>query len=633
MNRFDKRKQKIITSIANSTVPLTGKALGISLNLSLRTIQNEVAAINKVLPLIHSSNKGYTMHKDSLRLLNPPSFEQPETLTPLRHLLFAGAPNQIDELAESLYMSTSTLERHLKNYEPLLSKFHLKIVRKNAYIQISGNEASRRRLLQQLILKEITPAFNSIRNLTSYFPNIDLEKMKSIILSTIDKYGYYIMNAYYNNILVNIVIALYRMRSDHYVEDNRICSADFNSCEFKIACEICMQYAAHFHISPSENDISYITSLLEGQIKPKEHTVSKPFALETLSGDFISEIDGILKEVFQYYMLDIDYSDYLHSFVLHINELIKRASNTQSASNEILKNIKRSCPFIHDVAVSIAEKIEERYQIEIADSEIGYISIHIGYLIETVSQSNDKAVLFLLYNDYHHISDSIEEKIRKDFSAFVELHIFELADISFLQDAPADLIITTQPLNLIGKKILLVSPFYTHTDRRNINAAIHSCLNEKRFSRIHSLLSSFSHEKLFFKEDYFHSKEEVIYFLGKKAIDYGLVQEDFIESVLKRERISSTCFFDTFAIPHGIDMSARRTMVCILISSAGIPWDEHRIHIVLMITVHQQDRKKFMELYNGIVRILENPEKVKHLIACNTYMEFIQCLLSLETDL
>lgn len=630
MNRFDTRKQKIIMAIANSAAPLTGKALGISLNLSLRTIQSEIAAINKVLPLIRSSNKGYTIHKNSWRLLDSPVFEQQETYAILRRLLFSGVPNHIDELAESLYMSTSALERHLKSFEPLLSKFHLKIIRKNAYIQISGTEPNRRRLLQKLILEEISPAFNSIHNLTSYFPGIDLERIKTIILSSIDKYGYYIVNAYYNNIIVNIVIALYRMRSDHYVEDILRNSADFNSCECQIACEICMQYAAHFHISPSESDIFYITSLLEGQIKPVEQTKDKHPTLETLPGDFISEIDSILAEVFQYYMLDIDYSEYLHSFVLHINELIKRAHNTQSAGNDILKNIKRSCPFIHDVAVSIAEKIEEHYQIEIADSEIGYISIHIGYLIETASQNNDKAVLFLLYNDYHHISDSIEEKIRKDFSAFVELHIFEPADIPFLQDTPADLIIATQPLNLIGKKILLVSPFYTDTDRRNIDAAIQSCLDEKRFSRIHSLLSSFSNEKLFFKENSFHSKEDVIYFLGQKAIDYGLVKEDFIDSVLKRERISSTCFFDTFAIPHGIDMNALKTMVCILMSDAGIRWDEHCIHIVLMITVQQQDRKKFMELYNGIVRILENPEKVKRLVSCDTYQEFIQCLVSLD---
>ena len=49
--------------------------------------------------------------------------------------------------------------------------------------------------------------------------------------------------------------------------------------------------------------------------------------------------------------------------------------------------IKKNCPFIYDVSVNIAQKLNKKYNIHIADSEIGYISIHIGYLID-VRQHN-----------------------------------------------------------------------------------------------------------------------------------------------------------------------------------------------------------------------------------------------------
>jgi Phosphoenolpyruvate-dependent sugar phosphotransferase system, EIIA 2. len=74
-------------------------------------------------------------------------------------------------------------------------------------------------------------------------------------------------------------------------------------------------------------------------------------------------------------------------------------------------------------------------------------------------------------------------------------------------------------------------------------------------------------------------------------------------------------------------MNAKKTMLCVLISDDGIQWDDHVIHIVLMIAVHQQDRKRFLELYNGIVQILENPEKVNRLISANTHIEFINHLI------
>ena len=56
MNRFTKRQKKIIKEISSSNDYITGKSLSLILNVSLRTIQSEVAEINKVLPLILSTN-------------------------------------------------------------------------------------------------------------------------------------------------------------------------------------------------------------------------------------------------------------------------------------------------------------------------------------------------------------------------------------------------------------------------------------------------------------------------------------------------------------------------------------------------------------------------------------------------
>ncbi|MFQ9514441.1 MAG: BglG family transcription antiterminator [Eubacterium sp.] len=630
MNRFDDRKKKIISIIANSDGYVTGKCLSLTLNTSLRTIQSEISSINRELPLIYSSNKGYKINKENFFLLSK------DVITPdrnsehviLKKLIFADKPYQIDELAESLYMSTTTLEKHLKKFVSILEKYDLVITRKKSYIHIEGNELNKRKLINYLIIEEINPAFNSINNLKNYFPDTDIEKIKSIILNSINKYDYFVESTYYNNLIINIVIALYRMKTDYYVSNVTGHDVNLECDEYRIAYEICAQYAAHCHITPSNYDISYISTLLEGQIKPLNCEVAEIRAPEVLSPEFISDIDNILMNVFNYYMLNINYSEYLYSFALHIQGMIKRTHNTQPANNEILNNIKKSCPFIYDVSVSIAQKISEKYLIHVADSEIGYISIHIGFLIESSTENTDKISIVLFCNDYHHINENIEKKLMDNFSDFIHINIFRADSENSIINVTSDLIITTEPLNIIGKKVLTISPFYTMMDHINIDNAIHECLREKKKRYHNKLLSSFFDENLFFKNDCFHSKNEVINFLGQKIIDFGLAKKGFIDSVLERERLSSTCFFDTFAIPHAIDMNARRTMICVLTSEKGIYWDEHKIHIVLMITVQQQDRKKFMELYNGIVHILENPEKVNKLVLANTLMDFLNQLMN-----
>ena len=74
-------------------------------------------------------------------------------------------------------------------------------------------------------------------------------------------------------------------------------------------------------------------------------------------------------------------------------------------------------------------------------------------------------------------------------------------------------------------------------------------------------------------------------------------------------------------------MNATHTMICVLKSESGIPCDDHVIHIVLMLAVQQNDRKKFMELYNGIVQTLEKPEKVNKLVLSDNLMDFLNQLL------
>lgn len=629
MKRFDSRKAKIIQLISANKEVVTGKTLSLSLNLSLRTIQAEIAAINKELPLIQSSNRGYTISQEYYAKLNTQFLKEQdnEEHMILRKLIFDTWC--IDELAEKSYMSTPTLERKIKALAPFLAQYQLQIKRSNMLVWIEGDEFSKRKLFNYLIFQEAGPAFNGPDNLKSYFPDLDVEKIKSIILNSINKYHYYVKNNFMANLILNIVIALSRMRSNNYI--GHTLNKDLKkseSVEYKIALEICNQYMNHCHITPSESDIDSLAILLYGQILPLEETEMDTVGVGILQPEFITEISDLLLSVFNYYMINVDFSDSLYNFALHVDGMIHRTKNLIPNNNDLYCNIKFSCPFIYEVALTIARKIADKYGTVITDTEIGYISIHIGYLIEHSSENKEKAIVTLFCNDYYHMGDILRKKLLDNFSDLIELIVIYSGNTEELLSTKSDLIFTTQPLQLIGKNIVSISPFYTMMDHINVDNAIHACLREKEKNHRNQFLSSFFHENLFFRNNNFKNKEDVITFLGQKIIDFGLAEDGFIKSVLKRENLSSTCFFDTFAIPHAMDMNARKTMLGILISENGIPWDEHCVHIVLMIAVAQDDKKEFMKLYNGIVQSLENPQKVKQLISAKSHVEFINYLRS-----
>lgn len=624
---YTNRQKKIISLLSNEDTYVTGKTLSILLDVSIRTIQSEIATINQKSQIILATKKGYIIQPDKRNELSAIDTHHNEDHTILRQLIFFNEPHQVDEFAESLYMSTSSLEKKLKDFQNILEQYNLSIHRKNTYISIVGNELDKRQFINYLIFEETGPAFHNLENISSYFKGINIPKIRSIILNTLNKHGYYVENNYVSNLLINIIIALYRMRVDSYIEYIPNDSIHVMMPEYRIAEDICNQYANHWNINPTVNDIKYIAIILWGQIKPIDRSISTTHPTsEIMTTDFIHEIDEILFSVFSYYMLNIDYSNFLYNFALHIDALIKRASNYQIAHNDIFDNIKRNCPFIYDVAVHIAKKISDKYFISIVDEEIGYISIHIGFLIETHNTLHEKIKILLVCDDYYHIMDKMIKNIMKDHAEQITIQSAKTNVTAYEIDDKIDLIITTKDLSFIGKKIIHISPFYTQEDYIKINDAVHKSIIEREKRNQNEMLRSYFHENLFFQTNQCLTKNDAIRFMGEKIINFGLAKEGFIESVFKREEMSSTCFFETFAIPHAIELNAKQTMFCVLVSTDGVLWDNQKIHIILMIAVQQKDRKKFMKIYESIIKALWDKEKVYNLTRAKSLNEFIKCL-------
>lgn len=625
-----KRQLQILSIIANSSQPVTCDQICSNIGYGRRTVQNEIKVIETVYPFIVSSNRGFSIdphHLDQVMMLTTETVKDSSLEHQvLKQLILRNRVYQIDDLADHLYVSTTKLNKTLEDLKGMLPSYDLSLNRSSGMISIQGDEFSKRKLINYLIQQESDPAFNNINTISNYFgEKINVDRIVTIINNALEKHHYFVEKSYSYNLYLNITIALLRMKSELYIHKLPDHTIDQSSVEYQISKEICTQYADHWRIVPEDDDITYIAVLLAGQIKPMNSESSDDFHeyhTDLLDSQAVHDIDKILSEAFDYYMLHVNYKDFLYNFVMHIDALIHRSRNNQSISaSDVHDNIKKSCPFIYEVAVYISDKLSKRFEIQITDAEISLISIHIGFLINSSAENISKVKILLICNDYHHIADSIKDKIEYNHSEYIQVTIIH--DDRELNQSSGDLIITTKKVTITGIKTITISPFYTMDDRSAVDQAIHECIKEKETIYKDTLLSTFFSDKLFFKTNQYKNKYDVIRFLGSKITECGLADEHFTESVLARESASSTAFFNTFAIPHAIETNAKRTMFCVLISEDGIQWDDSNVHIVLMIAVQSKDRKNFVQIYDGIIKILLNKDKANKLMRANTVDEFI----------
>lgn len=621
------RQFKIINIITNSSGPVTCDALSRTLGYSRRTIQNDISSINSEDELITSTNLGYTINPDKLGNLSLLKFENEEKLTHilLKNLIMNEKGVTVSALADKLFISLSTLENQLKSLQPVLEKYNLTLQREKGVISVEGNEYSKRTLIASLIQEESDSSFKSIEEIGQYFEQLNFARIKNIIDQAIDDYGYYIEGNYAFNLYLNIIISLYRMKSDLYITSLPKNAIDRKSAEYKIAQCICDRYASHWNIRPAEEDIIYISILIAGQIKPLGLQNDNLIVRSVLSPDFMSRIENILSETFNFFMVNVNYSNALFNFAMHVDAMIKRIRNNQLISNEILDNLKTNCPFVFEMSIFLCNRISEEFNIEIPDSEIGFIAVHVGFLANAVDDEIDKINVLLACYDYYNIARNIYDGIQEHFGNYINISI--LNNTNPVINDSIDLIISTRPLNIIGKKIIVVSPLYTTADRLEVFHVINEVLTTKILINKNRTLSSYFHESLFFKTDDYADKESAIRFLCSKAIAFGLAGEGYTEEVLERERLCSTCFLETFAIPHSMNFLNSKTMFTVLISEKGIQWDSALIHIVLLISVAENDRKDFKKIYDGIIQTLWDKNKLPSLIQSEKLIEFIDKLL------
>ena len=562
MESLTSRQQKILQILSREHMYYRGKTMAEELNISLRTLQADIADINKHQKekLILSNNLGYYLNAEVLQYTGQ-SFQtvkKESELTPIIHkMMLEDRQWDVDELAEVCFLATSTLQARLKQIQPLLKKNGLRLVKQKHHVWIEGKEYDKCKYINHLILDEVTPLFLNLESCAKYFHDMDLMRIKSIVLESIEKYQCHIENCYADNLYLNITIALSRMRKDYHMDQM---SEIFmiNSLEYQIAKEICTRYALHYTLHITPEDISYITMLITGQLKPLLPHEIKHFDHTVINEQRKRDVNDILMKTFQYYMLNIDYEPFLYNFVLHVDSLIKRATHQQTVNNAIAEHIKSTCPFIYDVAVYIAKELEEKFKITISDDEIGFISMHIGFVIENSTHETNRIRVLVLCNDYHHTADNILQRLKENYADMIDITniLSSIQQTNF--ESSCELIISTLPAEFVGRRVVQISPFYTMMDHLAIDQAIHTCMKEQKAKREQQLLMSYFHESLFFKRTDLNQRDDVIRFLGEQVVKFGLAEDGFCESVLKREQMSSTCFFELFAIPHAIELNAKK---------------------------------------------------------------------------
>lgn len=625
MQRLTRRQASMLQRIAASNHPVTGKALAAAAGCSVRTVQSEVARINSKEKLIQSTNKGYAVlsQETASKLLRSSNGDGPSAEWMILKLISKNdGLLSVDDIAEELFVSTSTVEREVKNVRNIVEAHNLKLTRKQGALGIEGNEHDKRALIGALVSREAVNSMSRYGGLSEYFDDMDISRVRTCVSTAIENQGYQIKLGYTQNLVTSIAVALYRMRRGLHVPNSTPGSSD-RSNEQAIASELCSMYALHHDISPTQGDLDYLATLLAGQIDSQTSRADEQQCGKSLQ--ILESVRSIVEEVFGSYQLEIDSEQALRNFSVHVQALIERHEEAQIKDTDALENIKLNCPFIYELSVLIAWRISEQFGVAVSDGEIGFICIHVGMLLLSTLE-NDKVRILLACDHYQGISQRIREALERRYQDVALLAEIDIEGISAI-DSEADVIITTRQSLCTSNGTVLISPFFTTDDQVRVERTIDAAVQSRKSNRQRSLLEPFFADGLFLSTDDPMERDDLIRKMGALLHQEGVVDDNFIDLVLKREELSSTCMFNLFAIPHSVEMDAKRTMVCVALCHKGVAWNGPTIKLALMIAVCHDDRRRFLEVFDTIVKACSDRERSDRLSKSASLQEFLDILV------
>ncbi|MDF2911143.1 MAG: transcriptional antiterminator, BglG [Sporolactobacillus laevolacticus] len=596
------------------------------MNLSRKTISKYLDRISETvkpfgIKLVRKQNDGIYFEGNMRPLMKPlvnseegipiPSTKNERILYIFSKLLMNSDYVTIQQLADELFVSRSTVEADLKSVKTYLEKYAVSLERSQCGIRIKTIEKSRRDLISKLIKlywgkNSYVKKKDGILTRTIQLPNdltnlIDKQTLNQVI-STVDVFcdqsKLEFTDYEFQSLVIHLVIAIERIRKDKFLSTHETKHELLPNTVLLIDL-----LQKKFQIKIPEQEKNYINIHMIA-VQRKSDTKDE----FSRAGDGFSE-DRTLANFLRKSLQDSSYDDDLiQGLTLHLSSALKRLKLGLTIFNPYSSEIKRFFPEAFEYAIRLKADILQTYGIDLNEDETAFVALHIETFLER-HKYNQEVNAVVVCSSGIGTSRLLEQRINKYFAN--EIKVTRVLSLQELMETviTEDLIISTINIDFKHVPVIVVSPFLEAQDITMIKRTEQSLRNQEDNRDCFVKLLD---PRLIFIHSNSSSQTEAIRFIGEKLISFKYAKSGIVESALNREAMSNTAFH-AIAIPHAKIDYVVDPCIAVLISKDGIKWGEELVNIVFFIALNQKVEKEIRTIYERFNDIIEDHHILKKL--------------------
>lgn len=543
----------------------------------------------------------------------------------IKRLLLTDEYMKLENLADELYISTSTIQNDLRDVKKILNKYEIILDKRPNYgLKVKGDEMKLRFCMSEYIFNRREIELDLLNDRVSILPREEILAIRSQILKKIQEYKINLSDIGLNNLIIHIAIACKRIYSENYVSLYPEDLKDIiEQMEYEVAIEIVKGIEETFQIVFPEAETAYVAIHLLGLKMNSEISTSAKEVQNFIDKEIYDLTTSILESIENELRLGIkDDNELFIGMSLHLKPAINRYRYGMNLRNPMLQEIKSNYPLAFEASIVAGRVIKQKSGIDMHENEIGYIALHIGGAIERRKMINQPKHCIIVcasgVGSARLLYYKLQSKFGFDLNIIGTTEYYKLSQISM---DGLDFIVSTIPIpDNLPIPVIEVNTILGTNDFEKIE----NIMLEKKHKTI-----KYTREELVFLQQNLETKEKVIHFLGDKLQKLGLVNEEFIASVFEREAISPTCFGNLVAVPHPIMPQTDTTFWTVCTLQKPITWEDKRVQFVCLLSVQKNSNEDLQKMYNLLGNVIDDIHIVQRLLKCRTYQEFIDVFLRL----
>ena len=311
------------------------------------------------------------------------------------------------------------------------------------------------------------------------------------------------------------------------------------------------------------------------------------------------------------------------SLALFLNSSLVRVKYGIEIESPYLDNIKKYYSVLFSACMTACQIYEELVDHFPSESEISYMTLLFGGAMAENDRRRSINTVIVGSGSIGMIQ-MVAQKIEMNVAEINVVNVLPSNTGIYIKPDQYDLVITTIPdLKVRHAKVVYTTPLVNVQDIFRIKKICKTIRHHETIQEV-TLSSLIKDEFVFFEREL--SKEILLRKVCGRLFKEGYVKEEFYDSVMQREKVSSSALGGGIAVPHGMSQYVIKPAVAIIKTDDKVQWGDSSADVIFLLALNFQDiestRAFFSTFYEitmqtdavNQIRMTENVKEVREII-------------------